>query len=84
MSKRQNPTDTDGNNSETQVPSVSNKSRQRFKDSYKEAFPFLISSRKGPTFAHFLVCKKDFSCAHGHDGGKTIAGDTQNRKLMWT
>jgi len=65
MSKRRNPTDTDGNNNETQGPSVAKKSRRRFKDSYKEAFPFLASSKKGPTFAYCLVCEKDFSCAHG-------------------
>ena len=69
MSKRRNPTDTDENNNETQGPSVAKILHQRFKDSYKEAFPFLTSSKKGPTFAYCLVCEKDFSCAHGgkHD-----------------
>lgn len=70
MSKRRNPTDTDGNNKATQGTSVAKKAPQRFKDSYEEAFPFLTSPKKGLAFAYCLAFEKDFTRAHGHDGGK--------------
>jgi hypothetical protein len=70
MSKRRNPTDTDGNNNATQGTSVAKTAPQRFKDSYEEVFPFLTSPKKGLAFAYCLAFEKDFTRAHGHDGGK--------------
>ena len=77
MSKRRNPTDTNGNNNATQGTSIAKKSPQRFKDSYEEAFPFITSSKKGLAFAYCLAFEKDFTRAHGHDGGKRRLQETR-------
>ncbi|VDI64010.1 Hypothetical predicted protein [Mytilus galloprovincialis] len=63
MSKRT--TTDDNNNNTTTGPTSAKKSCQKFRDCYRETFPSLGVSKKGPTFVYCFICERDFSCAHG-------------------
>lgn len=64
--RRDRETDEDESDAEMQKSKKQNRIyRQRFKLEYRQEFPTLSTSSRGPDFAHCTVCKSDFSVAHG-------------------
>ena len=66
--KRLHETDDDEDDQERTAKEMKKKGKayqQQFKACYRTDFPFVVSSKKGQTFAYCVVCHSDFSIAHG-------------------
>ena len=55
--------------------------KQQFLKAYNEKWKCLTHSTKGPSFVHCVLCKLDFSCAHGgrNDCERHVASKTHKK-----
>jgi hypothetical protein len=79
MPKRRNPTDTDENNNDTRPFGRQKNHVSDLKIVIRKPFLSLLPLRRAQHSRTALYVKR---ISLAHMGEKTIAGDTQNRKLM--